>query len=155
MTDRMRPELTTRAGELLSLYGMLYLADSIAAARQEDAETALLMHEHAQAAAENLRPDYETHQTVFGPTNVALHRVAALVRLNEPGQALKFARNIDTRSVSALPPERKVNCMLDLSTAYTETGLYTEAARTLVEAERVAPEEVRCRPWHTACSGQC
>lgn len=42
--------------------------------------------------------------------------------------------------------ERKVNYMLDLSTAHTETGYYTEAARTLVEAERVAPEEVRCRP---------
>lgn len=146
MADRMRPELTARADELLSLYGMLYLAASIAAARQEDAETALIMHEHAQAAAENLGPYYQTHQTVFGSTNVALHRVAALVRLHEPGQALEYARNIDPRSISSLPPERRVNHMLDLSTAYTETGLYTEAARTLVEAERVAPEEVRCRP---------
>lgn len=71
MADRMRPELATRADELLSLYGMLYLAASIAAAKQEDAETALLMHEQAQAAADNLGPNYETHQTVFGPTNVA------------------------------------------------------------------------------------
>jgi transcriptional regulator with XRE-family HTH domain len=146
MTERMRPELTARAGELLSLYGMLYLAASIAAARQDDAETALIMHQHAQAAAENLGPDYQTHQTVFGPTNVALHRVAALVRLHEPEQALEYAGTIDPRSISVLPPERKVNYMLDLSTAYTETGHYTEAARTLVEAERVAPEEVRCRP---------
>lgn len=146
MADRMRPELTTRADELLSLYGMLYLAASIAAAKQEDAETALIMHEQAQAAAKNLGPHYETHQTVFGLTNVALHRVAALVRLHEPGQALEYARNIDPRSISALPPERNVNCLLDLSTAYAETGRYTEAARTLVEAERVAPEEVRCRP---------
>ncbi len=36
--------------------------------------------------------------------------------------------------------------MLDLSRAYTESGHYAEAARTLVEAERVAPEEVHCRP---------
>lgn len=36
--------------------------------------------------------------------------------------------------------------MLDLSTAYTETGRCEEAARTLVEAERIASEEVRCRP---------
>jgi hypothetical protein len=72
--------------------------------------------------------------------------VAALVRLHEPGQALEYAQNIDPRSISALPPERKVNYMLDITTAYTETGRYTEAARALVEAERVAPEEVRCRP---------
>ena len=45
-----------------------------------------------------------------------------------------------------LPPERRVNYMLDLSTAYTKTGHYEEAAHTLVEAERIAPEEVRCRP---------
>lgn len=146
MAERMRPELTTRAGELLSLYGMLYLAASIAAARQEDAKTALLMHQHAQAAAEKIAPHYQTHQTVFGPTNVALHRVAALVRLHEPGQALEYAHTIDPRSVSVLPPERRVNYMLDLSTAYTKTGHYEGAARTLVEAERIAPEEIRCRP---------
>jgi transcriptional regulator with XRE-family HTH domain len=146
MADRMRPELAARADELLSLYGMLYLAASIAAAKQEDAQMALIMHEHAQTAAENFGPHYETHQTVFGSTNVALHRVAALVRLHEPGQALEYGRNIDPRSISVLPPERKVNYMLDITTAYTETGRYAEAARTLVEAERVAPEEVRCRP---------
>jgi hypothetical protein len=100
MADRMRPELTTRADELLSLYGMLYLAASIAAAKQEDAETALIMHEQAHAAAENLGPHYETHQTVFGLTNVALHRLAALVRLHEPGQALEYAPAISTRARS-------------------------------------------------------
>lgn len=146
MADRIRPELTTRANELLSLYGMLYLSASIAAARQEDAKTALLMHQHALAAADNLDPSYETHQTVFGPTNVALHRVAALVRLHESRQALEYAGTIDSRSISALPPERRVNYMLDLSTAYTKTSNYEEAARTLIEAERIAPEEVRCRP---------
>jgi hypothetical protein len=66
MADRMRPELTARADELLSLYGMLYLAASIAVAKQEDAETALIMHEQAQTAAENVGPHYETHQTVLG-----------------------------------------------------------------------------------------
>jgi transcriptional regulator with XRE-family HTH domain len=56
MADRMRPELAARADELLSLYGMLYLAASIAAAKQEDAEMALIMHEQAHAAAENFGP---------------------------------------------------------------------------------------------------
>jgi transcriptional regulator with XRE-family HTH domain len=146
MADRMRPELAVRADELLSLYGMLYLAASIAAAKQEDAETALIMHEQAHAAAENFGLHYETYQTFFGLANVALHRVAALVRLHEPGQALEYVRNIDLHSISVLPPERKVNYMFDITTAYTETGRYAEAARTLVEAERVAPEEVHCRP---------
>jgi transcriptional regulator with XRE-family HTH domain len=145
MADRMRPELTQRTPALLSMYGMLYLAASIAAAQQEDAAMALTMHEHAHAAARRLDPHYR-HHTQFGPVNVALHRVAALVRLHEPGYALEYARTIDPASVSALPPERRVTYALDLTTAYTETGRYTDGARTLVDAERVAPEEVRCRP---------
>jgi transcriptional regulator with XRE-family HTH domain len=145
MADRMRPELGRQANELLSMYGMLYLAASIAAAQQEDSGMALTMHEHAHAAAQRLDPHYQ-HHTQFGPVNVALHRVAALVRMHEPGQALEYARTIDPASVSALPPERRVTYALDLITAYTETGQYTDAARTLVDAERLAPEEVRCRP---------
>ncbi|GGL36695.1 helix-turn-helix domain-containing protein [Nocardia jinanensis] len=146
MTDRMQPELDTRADELLSLYGMLFLAASIAAADQEDADTALLMHEQARAAAERLCPGYDMHRTFFGPTNVGLHRVAALVRLHEPGQALEYAQTIDQESISNLPPERRVNYMLDIASAYTQTGQYTDAARTLIDADRIAPEEVRCRP---------
>jgi len=146
MTDRMRPELGTGADELLSLYGMLHLASSIAAAKQEDTATALVMHEQAQAAAETLGPHHKMHQTFFGIANVRLHRIAALVRLHKPGQALEYARIIHPDSLSELPPERRVNYMLDVAAAYTGTGQYVEAVRTLVEAERIAPEEVRCRP---------
>jgi transcriptional regulator with XRE-family HTH domain len=146
MADRMRPDLADRPDELLSMYGMLYLAASIAAARQEDADTALSMHEYAHAAAEQLGPGYQTHHTQFGFGNVALHRVAALVRLHEPGHAITYARAIEPGSISALPAERRSNHMLDLATAYSETGQYTEAAHHLMNAERVAPEEVRCRP---------
>src|SRR5262249_29389590 len=136
----------TRASELLSLYGMLHLAASIAAARQEDAKMAFLMHRHALAAAEKIAPHYQTYQTVFGPANVALHRVAALVHLHEPGQALDYAGTIAPPSVSVLQQERRVNYLLAPPTAYTKTCHYEKAARTLIEAERVAPEEVRCRP---------
>lgn len=146
MADRMRPELAARPHELLSLYGMLHLAAEIAAAEQGDSDTSMLMHENAQSAAEGLAPGFETHQTIFGSANVALHRVAALVRLHESGKALEYAANIDPHSVAALPPERRVNYMLDISTAHAETGDHVSAANALVEAERIAPEEVRCRP---------
>ena len=146
MADRMHPELAHRADELLSMYGMLFLAASITAARQDDADTALTMHEHAYAAAGQLGPGYQTHHTVFGPVNVSLHRVSALVRLHEPSQALAHAATIEPDSLAALPAERRGAYLLDLATAHTETGRYTDAAHNLMDAESVAPEEVRCRP---------
>lgn len=91
-------------------------------------------------------PQHETHLTSFGPANVAIHRVAALVRLHEGGPALDYARSIDSALVSALPSERRVNYSLDLTQALAETGRHNDAVRTLYEAEHIAPEEVRCRP---------
>lgn len=146
MTDRMRPELTQDADNLLALFGMLFLAASITAAESEDTGMALAMHKEATAAAERLRPSHATHNTFFGPTNVAIHRVAALVRLHESGPALEFARTIDPARVARLSPERKVNFLLDLVEAHASTADYPQAVRLLGQAEQTAPEEVHCRP---------
>ena len=146
MADRIRPELARREYELLSLSGMLFLAASITAAGQEDGVLALAMHQEAEAAARRLGPEHDTHKTIFGPTNVAIHRVAALVRLHEAGRALEYAGTIDPSAIAALPPERKVNYLLDLTEAFAHTGQRWEAVRCLGDAESVAPEEVRCRP---------
>jgi transcriptional regulator with XRE-family HTH domain len=146
MTDRMRPELPIHEYELLSLGGMLFLAASIAAAGQDDNQLALLMHQEAEALSRRVVPQHQLHNTVFGRANVAVHRVAALVRLHEAGRALEYATSIDPNSIAALPPERRANYLLDLTNAYAHTRQYKRAVRTLGEAERVAPEEVRCRP---------
>ncbi|MGH3815416.1 MAG: helix-turn-helix domain-containing protein [Pseudonocardiaceae bacterium] len=146
MADRMWPQLPAREHELRSLYGMLFLAASIAAARQDDAALAFAMHQEAEAAADRMGPRHDTHQTSFGRANVAVHRVAALVRLHEGGRALEYAQGIDTALLGALPPERKANYLLDIAQALVEMGRYSDAVRTLGEAEHVAAEEVRCRP---------
>jgi hypothetical protein len=95
MADRMRPELRTDATNLLSLYGMLYLAASITAAERDQGQLARDMHLEAVSAAEQMTPECKTHATLFGMTNVLIHRVAALVRLHEAGRALEFAASID------------------------------------------------------------
>ncbi|WP_433263210.1 helix-turn-helix domain-containing protein [Actinosynnema sp. CS-041913] len=146
MTDRMRPEVPGESGTLLSLFGMLYLAAAISAAEQEDAALALSMHEEAFQAAERMEPHYDTHHTHFGRTNVAIHRVSALVRLHEADVALRFASTIPPGALNALPPERRANFLLDLTQANTHRGNYTDATRNLAQAERIAPQEVRCRP---------
>ncbi|MGH4023742.1 MAG: helix-turn-helix domain-containing protein [Pseudonocardiaceae bacterium] len=146
MADRMRRELPGREHELLAPYGMLFLAASIAAARHDDAALALEMHQEAQAAAGRMGLRHETHQTSFGRGNIAIHRVAALVRLHETTSALDYAQAIDPALISNLSPERRVNYALDLTQALAGTGRHNDAVGTLFEAERIAPEEVRCRP---------
>ncbi|HUQ55276.1 helix-turn-helix transcriptional regulator [Lentzea sp.] len=146
MADRMRAEVNSNASELLSLHGMLYLAASITAAGQEDAGQAREMHEAALASALIYEPHHNDHHTFFGVTNTQLHRVSALVRLHECGQALEFAATISPRAVAALSAERQANYLLDLTEAHTGVGDYRQAVRMLGRAEQVAPEEVRCRP---------
>lgn len=146
MTDQMRPLMAAREHELRSLHGMLFLAAAIIAAKDGDTALALTMHQEAEAAADRMGPRHETHQTSFGRANVAVHRVSALVRSHEGGRALEYARSIDTALVGTLPPERKVNYLLDRTQALVSMGRHTDAARALGEAEHVAAEEVRCRP---------
>lgn len=59
---------------------------------------------------------------------------------------MEYASRIDPGAITALPPERKVNYLLDLTEARTSVGAYEDAVLTLRKAEQVAPEEVHCRP---------
>jgi transcriptional regulator with XRE-family HTH domain len=146
MADQMRDEVNGNAEGLLSLYGMLYLAASITAAGQDDAALAQDMHEAALAAAVRYESHYNDHHTFFGLTNTQIHRVSALVRLRECGQALEFAGTISPRAVAALSAERQSNYLLDLTEAHAGVGNYRQAVGMLGRAEQIAPEEVRCRP---------
>ncbi|GAA1601416.1 helix-turn-helix transcriptional regulator [Kribbella hippodromi] len=146
MADRMRSEMTVGDRDQLPLFGMLFLAASIAAAKVDDHSTALMMHEEAEAVVVQLGPEHRSHYTVFGSANVAAHRLAALVRLREFGRALEHAATVDPAVVRALPPERRANYLLDMTSAHTGAGNYSDATVALTEAERLAPQEVRCRP---------
>lgn len=146
MADRMRTEVEAEPEDLLSLYGMLYLAASITAAGQDDVDLASQMHEEAIAAATHLQPNYQNYHTNFGLANTLIHRVSALVRLHQAGQALEFAATIDPTTVDSLSPERRCNFLLDLTEANTHLGHYRQAVNLLGQAEQIAPEEVRCRP---------
>jgi transcriptional regulator with XRE-family HTH domain len=146
MADRMRSDVAAGDQDQLPLFGMLFLAASIAAANIDDNSTALMMHEEAEAVAARLGPEHRSHYTVFGSANVAAHRLAALVRLRDFGPALQQVATTDRAVIAGLPPERRANYLLDLTAAHTGAGNYQEATLALTEAERLAPQEVRCRP---------
>ncbi len=152
MAGRVEAELPGDPA-MVPAHGMLLLAAEIAAARDGDADTALSLHQQAEAAA-RLGPAVSDRMTAFGVTNVALHRVSALVRLHEGAWAVAFARTIRPEAVARLPRERRANYLLDLAEAHRQAGQGQEAARALVQAEQAAPEEVRCRPLSRQLTGR-
>jgi hypothetical protein len=104
------------------------------------------MHEQAMQAAERMQRHYKTHHTYFGRTNVAVHRVAALVRLHDSQASLSYAETIPREAIAGLSPERRASFLLDLTEAKIMCGEYRDAARLLAQVEHTAPQEVRCRP---------
>ncbi len=129
----------------LSVYGLVLLRGALAAARLGDASTVRDLLAAAEAAAKEVG-DENFYWTSFGPTNVAFYQVAAEVELGEAARALRTHDGIDPSGYAAMLPERRASHMLDLARAYTQVGNLPRAGETLVEADRLAPNEVRCRP---------
>lgn len=103
--------------------------------------------EHAQRAAGYLGADGNHLWTAFGPTNVAMHRVATAMELGDVQVAIDLGPQIDT---SALSAERRVRHALETARALSTSNRRDEALATVLSAERLAPEQVR----HHFISGQ-
>ncbi|MDT5027592.1 MAG: hypothetical protein QOE61_4018 [Micromonosporaceae bacterium] len=132
--------------ERLSVYGLLLLQGSMAAARLGDSATVRDLIVAAEEAAKQLGGDENHYWTCFGPTNVMFHKAAAEVEMGEGGQAIRTHESIDPQHFSAMMPERRAHHLLDLSRGLAQVGDVSRASETLVDADRLAPSEVRCRP---------
>ncbi len=132
--------------ERLSVYGMLLLNGAMAAARIGDSATVRDLVDGAEDAAQGLGGDYNHYWTCFGPTNVQLHRAAAAVELGDGRTAVETHENIDGEGFAALLPERRAHHYLDIARGYTQIGDVEKASEMLVEGDRLAPSEIRCRP---------
>jgi hypothetical protein len=84
--------------------------------------------------------DPRLDDTEFGPTNVDLHTVAVAVDLGDAGEALDVAQGIDS---STLSPERQARLLVDIARAHAQRRHAGEALAPLLDAERLAPEQVR------------
>jgi transcriptional regulator with XRE-family HTH domain len=144
--DRLEPGSSSASPAYLSLYGMLFLMGSAVAARSRKAGAVRDLLREGEAVGQRLGGDRNERWTAFGPTNVVLHRVAALVELKEGGAALEAADDIDLGGLTLLPKERRANFRIDLARAYSQSGQTDDATDELWQAFELAPDEVRCRP---------
>lgn len=141
---RLEPGLRTDSPEYLSAYGALLLKAAIASARQGDRGATQELLDEAASAGQRLGCDSNHLWTAFGPTNVMVHRVSAALELVDGGTAVEFAKAIRPAQLPVL--ERRAHHLLDIARGYGLWGKATEATRTLLAAEKLAPEEVRIQP---------
>jgi transcriptional regulator with XRE-family HTH domain len=148
IAGRLEPNLETNAD--LSVYGTMLLQAAIASARRGDNRAARDLLREADEAAGRVGPGRNEYHTAFGPVNVGIHRVSALVELGEGGTAVEAASAVPGQDLGQLPRERRANHLVDVARGYSQWGKREQALTTLLDAEQLAPSEVRCRPMARA-----
>ncbi len=144
--DRLAAGLGGASPAYLSAYGMLFLKGSIAAARSGNAGLARDLHTEARQVAVRLGPNPNVQWSNFGTANAAVHRVAALARLHEGGRVVEEAGRIPPGELDTLARERRADYLLDVARGWAQCGRREQAVSALLDADQLAPQEVRCRP---------
>lgn len=126
--------------ECLSIYGTLFLAGSMAAARAEERSTVREFLAEADQAARQLGQDANHMWTAFGPTNVDIHRVATAAELGDMQVAADLGPRIDT---SSLPTDRRTRHNIEVARALSAHNRVDDALAMILEAESWAPEQLR------------
>ncbi|MGW7786066.1 helix-turn-helix domain-containing protein [Streptomyces tricolor] len=147
---RLSGDLTGRGPLGLSTLGMLYLSAALAASSQERTTARVraagdYVDEAGEVAARQ-GGDLDEDYTMFGPTNVVLHRMDILLRFEDGWAALEAADGLDPEALAAMTRERQAGHRVSMARASLLTRRKDDAAKALLEAEELAPEEVRGRP---------
>jgi hypothetical protein len=134
------PEADRR--QVLCLRGAAMLSAAAAGARRGDAYEAYTALKAAAAYADQAREDLVTLGTMFGPGNVAIHRVVIPLELGRPNDAV---RNIPAGPLplQARLAERRARFLIDVARSHARGGAPRAAEDALAEAELAAPDEVR------------
>ncbi len=137
--DELRSGLTDGSEREASIYGTLLLAAAMAAARAGDRSGVDELLDEADHHAQRLGHDANHLWTAFGPTNVAVHRVATAVARDDIASA---ERSTSALRPSDLPSERRTRYLFDLAMIAVRRNSIDEAIATMLDAEQLAPQQV-------------
>ncbi|MFI6235368.1 helix-turn-helix domain-containing protein [Micromonospora sp. NPDC050784] len=127
--------------------GTLLLQAALAAAGCGEHRRADELTDRAAGVAASVRGYDDRHRTSFGPLAVELARVAVATQRGDTDEALRRHSTVVRREAwRRLPAEYRGAYLVDVARAYLHVGDLRGAARALVDADSVAPAEVRCRP---------
>ncbi|MFB7999720.1 XRE family transcriptional regulator [Streptomyces sp. NPDC056002] len=133
-----------RAGT--AVRGLLVQSASYTLARRGDRDGMRELTDEAAALARELggATMLRDHGGGFSPLTVQLHKISAENHAGDPQAALEAARAI---SLKALPSvERRSRALGDIAVTYDRLGRRCDCVRTLLAAERCAPQETHARP---------
>lgn len=134
----------TAPREEWSLAGMLHLKLGLAAAVLGDRQCAYEHLNEAKAAAGRVGDGHNDFETMFGPTEVAIHRLGIAAELGDGTEALASLRNLDPASIRA--KRRQSRLHIDIARTQINGGKHESALRSLVTAEQASPEYARNHP---------
>ncbi|MEV1331174.1 hypothetical protein AB0J20_16535 [Micromonospora costi] len=142
--ETLRRDTRLASTDAVAVCGALLLRGAIAAARDDNRDSAQAMLDEASHAARRLGYDGNDRWTGFGATNVLLHRVNIALTLGDAGTAIALARKVPLDKIGLA--ERKASLFVDVARAYMQWGRYEHGLNALRSAYEVAPQEIRCRP---------
>jgi transcriptional regulator with XRE-family HTH domain len=136
----LEPLLPDGTPEHFSLYGGLLLVAAIASLRTGDPWRAReLLREPAHKAALRVGDGHNYHQTVFGPTNVAIHMVSVEHEQGEITEALRLADDVDISQIPSL--ERQTSHLYQVARCYECRNNDAAVFVHLKMAERICPQD--------------
>lgn len=136
----LKDQISSEDPAALSVLGMLYLRTAVAAAHRQDRSTTNELLAVASEKARMLGHDGNYWYTSFGPTNVALHRVATELSLDNVSWVIENGSRVNS---SQMPVERSVAHKIDLARANSYQARDDDALTYLLDAEQSAPQLVR------------
>jgi hypothetical protein len=127
----------------ISLRGAALLSAAAASARRGDSREAHAALKAATVCAADLGQDRCDLATVFGPTNVAIHRVAIAIELGDAHGALRHIPAVQLDRMPAALTERRARFLIDVARSYAHLRDDAAAIDALLQAETIAPDELR------------
>ncbi|WJK35384.1 hypothetical protein [Solwaraspora sp. WMMA2065] len=129
------------------MYGTLLVQAGLAAAGCGETRSVDELLGRAADVAGRIGDGLDHRTASFGPAAVELAHVVAAMESGDARQAVRRHETATRRQIwRGLPAEHRAAYLVDAARAYLDVGDFTAAGRWLVEADRVAPAEIRCRP---------
>lgn len=125
------------------LRGAALLSAVAASARRGDRREAHAALKAATVCTAGLNEERSDLGTVFGPTNVAIHHVVVAVELGNASEAMKHIPTVNINRMPSQLTERRARFLIDVARSYTQLRDDAAALDALLQAEVIAPDELR------------